>query len=135
MSPTAFAVGALISCFALAPGAIRTVAQAPSSPQQSDHTPAAGTKGYSTPRCSYCPAPQYSKEGLKRRIEGDVTLKAVIGTDGRAHNIVVTRGLGYGLDEKAVEVVRDKWTFIRAKGPDGKPAAVHLIIQVDFHLY
>lgn len=126
---------ALILCFALIPAAFHTSANSASPLQKADDTPAAGTNGYTTPKCSYCPSAPYSDAARKLKIQGDVLLKAVIGTDGRAHNIAVTRGLGYGLDEKAVETVRDKWQLVPANGPDGKPAAVRLIIQVSFHLY
>ncbi len=62
-------------------------------------------------------------------------MSVVIGTDGRAHNITVTRSLGYGLDEQAIKAVQDEWTFKPANGPDGKPAAVHMMIEISFHLY
>lgn len=103
--------------------------------QTANKTPVAGTKGYTNPKCAYCPAPSYSKEGLKRKIQGNVLMSIVVGTDGRAHNIIVTHSLGYGLDEQAIKVLRDGWTFKPANDPDGKPVAVHLFIEVNFHLY
>lgn len=125
--------GASVSfCLILASlGAFGVTARA----QKAGDTPAAGSKGYTIPKCSYCPAPEYSKEGLKKKIQGDVMLKVVVGADGRAQGVTVTRSLGYGLDEKAVETVRDQWKFTPAIGPDGQPAAVHMLIQVSFHLY
>ena len=103
--------------------------------QKGGNTPAAGSKGYSRPTCKYCPSPEYSEQARKLKIQGQVVMDVVIGADGRVHNIKVVRGVGYGLDEKAIEVVRDKWTFVPANGPDGKPATVHLLIEVAFHLY
>ena len=126
---------ALILCFALIPAAFHTSANAASPLQKTDDTPAAEPKGYTPPKCVYCPSARYSKEGWRKKIQGDVVLKALIGTDGCAHDVAVTRGLGYGLDEKALAVVRDEWRFVPAKGPNGKPVAVHLIINVNFHLY
>ena len=58
----------------------------------------------------------------------------MITADGRATDIHVAKGLGLGLDEKAVEAVRT-WRFRPALGPDGKPASVRQTIEVTFHLY
>jgi TonB family protein len=126
---------ALILCFALTAAAFRASAQSDSTAQKQDDTPTAGSKGYTLPKCSYCPTPEYSKEGLKKKIQGVVVLKTVVGPDGRVRDVTVTRSLGYGLDEQAVNTVRDKWEFTPANGPDGKPAAVRLMIEVNFHLY
>lgn len=126
---------ALILSFALIPAAFQTSANVASPLQKADDTPVAGTDGYTSPKCSYCPSAPYSDAARKLKIQGDVVLKAVIGTDGRAHNVTVVRGLGYGLDEKALETVRDKWQLVPANGPDSKPVAVRMMIQVSFHLY
>lgn len=85
--------------------------------------------------CSYCPVPQYSPGALHDKIQGYLTLDVVIGTDGRAHNIVVKKSLGHGLDEQAIRALHDVWLFKPATGPDGKPATVHMMIEIDFHLY
>jgi len=63
-----------------------------------------------------------------------VELLAVITADGRATDIKVAKGLGLGLDEKAIEAVRN-WRFKAALGPDGKPTSVRQLIEVTFHLY
>jgi periplasmic protein TonB len=46
----------------------------------------------------------------------------------------VVKGLGLGLDEKAIEAVRT-WRFRPAAGPNGHPAPVRQTIEVTFHLY
>src|SRR5215469_838293 len=94
----------------------------------------AGTGGYGYPACLYCPTAQYSDEAVKAKYQGTVSLIAIITPDGRATDIHVVKGVGLGLDEKAVEAVRT-WRFRPALGPDGKPAAVRQIIEVTFHLY
>jgi TonB family protein len=96
--------------------------------------PNAGTGGYGSPACLYCPQPQFSDEAVKAKYQGTVLLVAVITSDGRATDIRVAKGLGLGLDEKAVEAVRT-WRFRPALGPDGKPASVRQSIEVTFHLY
>jgi protein TonB len=96
--------------------------------------PNAGTGGYGSPACLYCPQPQFSDEAVKAKYQGTVLLVAIITPDGRATDIHVSKGLGLGLDEKAVEAVRT-WRFRPALGPDGKPATVRQTIEVTFHLY
>lgn len=98
-------------------------------------TPNAGENGYGTPLCLYCPTPKYSDTAFKLKIQGVVVLDVVIGTDGRAHNIHVSKGLGYGLDEEAITAVRDIYRFKPSTGPDGQPAAVHMLFEIEFHLY
>jgi TonB family protein len=54
--------------------------------------------------------PGYTQEALDAKTQGVVTLSAVVAADGAVTEIKVTRGLGKGLDEKAVECLR-KWSF------------------------
>lgn len=54
--------------------------------------------------------PQYTPEARERGIEGTVVLYAEIGRDGKATHIRVLHSLGYGLDEKAIEAVK-QWVF------------------------
>lgn len=88
-------------------------------------------RGYSAPKCEYCPNPRYSGTAFQHRVQGVVVLSVIIGTDGRAHEMVVTKNLGFGLDESAVEAL-NAWRFKPASGPDGKPAAVHMLMEVNF---
>jgi periplasmic protein TonB len=94
----------------------------------------AGTGGYGIPTCIYCPTAQFSDEAVKAKYQGTVLLVAIITADGRATDIHVVKGLGLGLDEKAIEAVRT-WRFKPAAGPNGKPATVRQTIEVTFHLY
>lgn len=93
-----------------------------------------GTNGYGFATCMYCPNPQFSVDAMKAKIQGTVLLSAIITADGRATNIRVVRGIGYGLDENAIEAVRH-WRFKAALGPDRKPAHVTAPIEVIFHIY
>jgi len=92
-----------------------------------------GTGGVGYPSCLYCPEPQYSEEARKAKYQGTVVLQVVITPDGRATNITVIKGPGLGLEEKAVEAVRN-WRFRPSIGPSGKPVAVSLPIEVTFRL-
>jgi TonB family protein len=96
--------------------------------------PAAGKNGYTFPKCVSCPTALYTDEAVRNRLQGTVILTVVVGTDGKAGDIVVRKPLPDGLSEKAIEAVKS-WRFDPALGPDGKPAAVHQVIEVTWHLY
>lgn len=74
--------------------------------------------------------PDYSEDGRKGRIQGTVELLAVVNADGSVTLDRVTKSLGYGLDQKAIEAVM-KWKF-RPGTKDGKPVAVRMSIAVNF---
>lgn len=92
-----------------------------------------GRNGVGYPECSFCPTPSFSEEARKTKTQGAVTLQIVVGADGRASNIRVVRGLGMGLDERAVDAVRG-WRFKPAQGPGGKTVATEVLIEVTFRL-
>ncbi len=96
--------------------------------------PNAGIGGYGVPACLYCPRADYSDEAMKVKVQGVVELIAIVTADGRVTDIHVAKGLGLGLDEKAIQAVRT-WRLTPARGPDGRPAAVRQIIEVAFQLF
>jgi len=77
-------------------------------------------------------APRYTPEATWARIEGTVVLYIQVYPDGIAHNIRVQSRLGSGLDEKAIEAVR-QWRF-RPGTKYGKPVVVPATIEVKFRL-
>jgi TonB family protein len=93
-----------------------------------------GAGGYSFPACIHCPQARYTDAAVIAKAAGTVTLSVVIGADGKAQRISVQRALPCGLDQRAIEAIKD-WSFRPATGPDGKPAAVNQTIEVTFHLY
>ena len=77
-------------------------------------------------------APQYTPEAKRANIEGTVVLYIQVYPDGRAHNIRVQSRLGSGLDDKAIEAVK-QWRF--SPGTKyGKPVVVPATIEVKFRL-
>jgi len=90
--------------------------------------------GVRSPTCAYCPRPEYSDEARKVRFQGLVELNVVVLADGRAGKIELLSGPGLGLDEKAIEAVRN-WRFNPAIGPNGKAVAVTIPIEVQFQLF
>jgi protein TonB len=71
---------------------------------------------------------------MKVKVQGAVELIAVITAEGRVTDVHVVKGLGLGLDEKAIDAVRT-WRLTPARGPDGRPASVRQIIEVSFQLF
>jgi TonB family protein len=86
------------------------------------------------PTCIYCPDPQYSDEARKAKYQGVVVLMVIITLDGRATDIHVAKSPGLGLDEKAIEAVR-QWKFRPAVGPSGKSVPTQVPIEVTFRLF
>jgi len=89
--------------------------------------------GVSAPKAIYAPDPEYSEEARKAKFQGTCVLWLVVGPDGKPRDIKVSRTLGLGLDEKAIEAVK-QWKFEPAM-KDGKPVAVQINVEVSFRLY
>jgi TonB family protein len=92
-----------------------------------------GTGGVGYPSCIYCPEPQYSEDARKAKYQGTVVLQAVINPDGKATSIEVVKGPGLGLEEKALEAVRN-WRFKPAMGPNGRPVPTITLLEITFRL-
>ncbi len=89
--------------------------------------------GVSPPRAIYSPEPEFSEEARKAKYQGTCTLSLIVGIDGHPRNIQVTGSLGMGLDEKAIEAVKN-WRFEPGM-KDGHPVPTIIAVEVDFHLY
>jgi len=70
------------------------------------------------PRVVSSPAPTYSEEARKAKIEGSVVLGLIVDERGNVTNLRVISSLGMGLDEKAIEAVRN-WKFERQLSKTG----------------
>jgi len=84
--------------------------------------------------CKYCPDPLYSEDARRQKLQGTVTMRVLVGADGRARDIRVTHGLGLGLDENSVQAVRS-WLFIPARDASHRPVASWITIETLFRLY
>jgi TonB family protein len=76
------------------------------------------------------PKPEYPRLARKRGIEGKVVLQALVGLDGSAKEVKVTRGIGE-LDQAAIEAVK-KWKF-RPAYSRGQPIECWVLVPVWFH--
>ncbi|HUL33860.1 MAG TPA: energy transducer TonB [Candidatus Eisenbacteria bacterium] len=84
--------------------------------------------------CVYCPEPPYTDEARKAKLQGQVTLRVLVGADGRARQIRIVRGLGLGLDESALQTIRG-WKFAPAKDARRQPVASWVTIETRFQLF
>ena len=77
--------------------------------------------------------PQYNEQPGRPAYQGTCALSTIVGPDGVPRNIHVVKSLGMGLDEKAIETVKN-WKFAPAI-KDGKPVAVFISVEVTFRLF
>lgn len=94
-------------------------------PEHAGHAP--------VPKAVYTPSPEFSEEARRKHVEGTVALRLTVSENGDVTDAVVTKGLGYGLDEKALEAVR-RWKF-QPPLKDGQPISTNADVTVSFHLY
>jgi protein TonB len=59
-------------------------------------------------------------------------LGIVVNAAGQVTNVRVLRSVGLGLDERAIDAVR-QWKF-RAGTMDGKPVSTRAVVEVNFRL-
>jgi periplasmic protein TonB len=88
--------------------------------------------GVTAPLLLHKVEPEYSEEARKAKYQGTVLLYIEVSPDGRATNIRVARSLGLGLDEKAIEAVK-QWKF-KPGAKNGVPVTVAATIEVNFRL-
>ena len=74
----------------------------------------------------------YSEEARRANITGDVVMEVDVRADGTVGSARVTRGLGYGLDERATTAVR-QWRFEPARR-FGVPVDVVVEVAMEFSL-
>lgn len=91
--------------------------------------------GVSAPSVVYSVQAEFSDEARRAKYEGAVLIGLIVDAQGRPQNVHVVRSLGMGLDEKALEAVRQyrfKPAYDRALG---RPVPVMLNIEVNFRLF
>ncbi len=80
--------------------------------------------------------PSYTEEARQARVSGIVLVSLAVDPSGKVQNVTVLTGLGHGLDEKAIEAVR-QWSF-RPGMKDGAkervPVTVGIKVAVNFNL-
>jgi protein TonB len=89
--------------------------------------------GVSEPVVLYAPEPEFSEEARKAKVAGNVLVYLQVDTNGRPTHVHVIRGIGLGLDEKAVEAVR-QYKFKPAM-ENGHPVPVEMNVEVNFQIF
>jgi len=89
--------------------------------------------GVSSPVPTYTVEPEFSEEARKAKFMGVVLVNLIVDAQGRPQNVHTLRGVGMGLDEKAVEAVK-QYRF-RPAMENGKPVAVELNVEVNFQIF
>ena len=85
------------------------------------------------PTVLYSVEPEFSEEARKAKFSGNVQVYLWVDELGNPSHIRVVRGVGMGLDEKAVEAVR-QYKF-RPAMQNGKPVKVDMYVDVNFNIY
>jgi TonB family protein len=76
--------------------------------------------------------PPYTPEAFKNYVEGTVTLETTVDIEGNVTASRVVKGLGYGLDESALDAV-PSWKFSPAL-KNGSPVEASMQLSVEFKL-
>jgi periplasmic protein TonB len=89
--------------------------------------------GVSAPSLIYAPDPEFSDEARRAKYQGICLVGLIVDAQGNPQQVHVVRPLGMGLDEKALEAVR-QYKFKPAMFK-GKPVPVEINIEVNFRIY
>jgi protein TonB len=89
--------------------------------------------GVSSPKCYYMPNPPFSEGARKSKLNGTVSVEAVINSEGRLEQERIIRGLPDGLNETTIATMKT-WKCNPAL-KDGKPVPTLVKFDVSFRLY
>lgn len=89
--------------------------------------------GVSNPVLVYAPDPEFSDEARRAKYQGVCVVGLIVDAQGNPQRVRVVRPLGMGLDEKALEAVR-QYKF-KAAMYQGHPVPVEINIEVNFRIY
>jgi periplasmic protein TonB len=77
--------------------------------------------------------PEFSEEARKAKFSGNVQVYLWVDEHGNPSHVQIVRGVGMGLDQKAVDAVR-QYKFKPAM-QNGKPVKVDLYVDVNFNIF
>ena len=89
--------------------------------------------GVTPPMPVHTADPQFSEYARRNKIQGTVVLQFIVDSNGLPQNVEVVKPIGYGLDQNAVESVR-QYRFKPAM-KNGRPVPAYLTVVVNFRLY
>jgi TonB family protein len=77
---------------------------------------------------------EFSDEARRAKYQGVCLVSLIVDAQGNPQNIRISQALGMGLDEKAIEAIR-QYKFKPAMKDGKTPVPVPITIEVNFHLY
>jgi periplasmic protein TonB len=89
--------------------------------------------GVSAPQVTHSVEPEFTDDARRSNYQGNVSVQLIVDSEGNPQNVRLVSHLGMGLDEKAIEAVK-QYRF-RPAMYQGHPVAVQIVIDVDFHLH
>jgi TonB family protein len=88
-------------------------------------------EGINPPRIIERPDIEPTAEALKTKTYGKVKLSGIINKNGGIQDLKVVKGPGRGLDQRALEGVKNSWVFLPAT-KNGEVVETAIAIEVDF---
>jgi protein TonB len=85
------------------------------------------------PEVLYSVEPEFSEEARKAKASGDVLVYLWVDEHGMPTHARVMRGMGMGLDERALDAVK-QYRFKPAM-ENGKPVMVEMYVHVNFQIF
>ncbi|ADW67400.1 energy transducer TonB [Granulicella tundricola] len=89
--------------------------------------------GVSAPIVTFQPEPEFSDEARKAKVGGNVLVYLQVDESGHPINVRVLRGIGMGLDQRAVAAVQ-QYRF-RPAMKDGHPVRIEMNVEVNFSIF
>ncbi len=89
--------------------------------------------GVSAPQLLHAAEPEFTEEARRSNFQGNVQIRLIVDSQGNPQDIRVLSHLGMGLEQKAVDAVR-QYKFKPAMF-QGHPVSVEINLDVDFRLH
>ena len=89
--------------------------------------------GVSAPVVLFAPEPEFSEEARRAKVSGNVLVALQVDAQGRPTHVRILRGIGLGLDQKAIDAV-SQYKFKPAL-ENGRPVPVEMNVEVNFQIF
>ena len=89
--------------------------------------------GVSAPQVLHSVEPEFTDDARRANYQGSVSIKLIVDSQGNPQDVRLASHLGMGLEEKAIEAVR-QYRF-RPAMYQGHAVSVQIVVDVDFHLH
>jgi TonB family protein len=110
----------------------RAAAETQSPPAPPQKAPDERSPQVQPPRILHVYLPQYTDKARNSGVEGELVVRALFQSDGKIKNVKIEKGLGYGLDQRAIDSVK-RIGFLPAQF-EGKDIDVYAQIVFNYKL-